>query len=71
MALYKVPVKWEQCGYLIVHAENQIDAASVAMNDIDAYPLDSQTVSGSLSLALPQGSETEYIARIVPGFEER
>lgn len=34
------------------------------------YPLHNQPIGGSLKLAFPEGSETEYIARAAPGFEE-
>lgn len=31
MALYRVPIKWEQRGYLLVHAESQSQAAEAAL----------------------------------------
>lgn len=70
MGLYKVPVEWRERGYLLVHASTQKEAAKVAMNGIDIYPLHNQPIGGSLKLAFPEGSETEYIARVAPGFEE-
>lgn len=66
----KVPVEWRERGYLCVHASTQKEAAKVAMNGLDIYPLHNQPIGGSLKLAFPEGSETEYIARVAPGFEE-
>lgn len=67
MGLYKVPVEWRERGYLLVHASTQKEAAKVAMNGLDIYPLHNQPIGGSLKLAFPEGSETEYIARVAPG----
>ena len=44
MALYRVPIKWEQRGYLLVHAESQNQAAEAALNKMDVYPLDSEPI---------------------------
>lgn len=70
MGLYKVPVEWRERGYLLVHASTPKEAAKVAMNGLDIYPLHNKPIGGSLKLAFPEGSETEYIARVAPGFEE-
>lgn len=51
MGLYKVPVEWRERGYLLVHASTQKEAAKVAMNGLDIYPLHNQPIGGSLKLA--------------------
>ena len=38
MALYKVPVKWEQCGYLIVHIKTLKDVERVIDFQVDRQP---------------------------------
>lgn len=69
MALYRVPIKWEECGYLVVHASSQEEAAKNAMKELDVYPLNNRPVPGSLKLAFPEDKVTEYIARVADGFE--
>jgi hypothetical protein len=69
MALYRVPIKWEQRGYLLVHAESQSQAAEAALNEMDVYPLDSEPIPGSLKLAFPSENAGEYVSRVADGFE--
>jgi hypothetical protein len=69
MALYRVPIKWEQRGYLLVYAESQSQAAEAALNEMDVYPLDSEPIPGSLKLAFPSENAGEYVSRVADGFE--
>lgn len=70
MALYRVPIKWEECGYLFVHASSQTEAAKMVMEDLDEYPLQNKPIPGSMKLAFPEDEVTEYVAKVADGFED-